>query len=109
MGDDQEKRTVSGYDDTGQPDNVEVSTSGMLAGNLTAGNSASGIMTGMVGGGPASGVAANIADGEDPAQDSQLNLDALDALDGFGNRPTATGDDGVSPQQSEHEAQEMNG
>ena len=87
---------------------VGVSTGGILASNLTAGNSASSMMTGTVGGGPASGVAAN-ADVDDDEENTPLNLDALDTLDGYGNTNKKTGDDGVSQAQSELEAGEMNG
>jgi hypothetical protein len=87
---------------------VGVTPAGMLAGNLTAGNTSSGIMSGMVGGGPASGVAATEVD--DAEQEvSQLNLEALDTLDAYGNADRKTGDDGVSQAQSELEADEMNG
>ena len=93
-------------DDTDETAGVTLGT--MLAGNLTAGNPASGMISGMVGGGPASGLAAT--EGGDSEQEvSQLDLEALDALDGYGNANRKTGDEGVSPAQSELEAGEMNG
>jgi len=89
-------------------EDVQVGPGGILAGNLTAGSPASGIMSGMVGGGPGSRLVSD-DEGEGTVEGSTLNLDALDALDGGGDRPTQTGDDGVSPQQKELEAGEMNG
>ena len=88
---------------------VGVTTGGILAGNLTSGNSASGIMSGMVGGGPASGVAANEGVNDEDEEKSQLNLDALDTLEGYGDMERKRSDEGISPQQSELEAGEMNG
>src|ERR687893_669773 len=85
-----------------------VTTGGMLAGNLTSGNSASGIMSGMIGGGPASGAAANERVNDEDQENSQLNLDALDTLEGYGDMEKRRTDQGVSQAQSELEAGEMN-
>ena len=109
INDDRNNEVRQDNDDIMYDEGAGVTTGGMLAGNLTAGNSASGIMSGMVGGGPASGAAANESGDDEDQENSQLNLDALDTLEGYGDLDRKRSDEGVSQAQSEHEAGEMNG
>lgn len=85
-------------------DSAEVAPGGVLAANLAAANMSSGTI-GSLGGGPAGGAAVGQVLAENAQDDDALNLDALEAF-GSKNRETAGG---VSPEQKEAEADELNG
>lgn len=104
MDSDRDRMTAQENDDNGDKgDSAEVAPGGVLAANLAAANMSSGTI-GSLGGGPAGGAAVGQVLAEN-AQDDALNLDALEAF-GSKNRETAGG---VSSEQKEAEADELNG
>ncbi|MEO8287881.1 MAG: hypothetical protein ABI670_15740 [Chloroflexota bacterium] len=105
-------RTNEQHEDNPENDASEehVAPSGLLAGGIAASNMGSGMVGGLgAGGGGALGaIAAAEAANSEETGEGLLPMD-MDALGAMGRKNRDTGDEGVSANQRDLEADEMNG
>jgi hypothetical protein len=98
---------VEPRDNADQADQADAGTEVDLPSATIIGANIAGVNTAPFPGGivaPAADLAA-----EEAAAETDLGALDLDALEQFGSKPSKTGDEGVSPEQSELEAGELNG